>query len=119
MTKRLVAKTGTYQKDGQDKGEYTKIGVILDNQNGEYMLLDPSVSLAGVLLKQNALAAKENKPMRDSVMVSIFADEQGQQQQAPQQQAQQQPPQQQSWGNAPQQQQNGPAYQQPQHNQQR
>jgi hypothetical protein len=94
MAKRLVAKTGTYNKDGQDKGEYTKIGVILSNNSGEYMLLDPCVSIAGVLAKQNALAAKEGKPVRDSVMISIFEDEQngqgGQQQQNSQQQAPQQ-----------------------------
>lgn len=82
MAKRLVAKTGEYQKDGQVKGEYTKIGVVLSNQNGEYMLLDPSVSLAGVLVKQNALAASKGEQIRDNVMISIFEDDnQGQQQQ--------------------------------------
>ena len=82
MSKRLVAKTGEYQKDGQTKGEYTKIGVELSNDNGAYLLLDPSVSLAGVLVKQNALAAKQGKPKRDNIMVSIFEDDgQGQQQQ--------------------------------------
>jgi len=120
MAKRIVAKTGEYQKDGQTKGEYTKLGVMLNNDNGEYMLLDPSVSLAGLLIKQNALAAKTNGQQRDMLMVSIFDDDnqnqqQGQQnnqQQAPQQQNnqggfQQQPQQQQNqqgWGNNPNQQ---------------
>ncbi len=110
MTKRLVAKTGTYQKDGQEKGEYTKLGVILQNDNGEYMLLDPAVSISGVLAKQNALAVKEGKQVRDSVMVSIFTDEpqaqmqQGQQQAQPQYQQPQQQQGPQSWGNTPQQQ---------------
>jgi hypothetical protein len=95
MAKRIVAKTGEYQKDGQTKGEYTKLGVLLNNQNGDYMLLDPSVSLAGVLLKQNALAAKSNGQQRDMVMISIFDDDnqpqqQGQQQGGYQQQGQQQ-----------------------------
>lgn len=75
MAKRLVAKVGEYQKDGQTKGEYVKIGVILENQNGEYMLIDPSVSLSGVLAKQNAMAANSGQPMRDNVMASIFTDE--------------------------------------------
>ncbi len=75
MTKRIVAKTGEYQKDGQTKGEYTKLGVMLNNQNGDYILLDPSVSLAGVLLKQNALAAKTGGQQRDMVMISIFDDD--------------------------------------------
>lgn len=75
MAKRLVAKVGEYQKDGQTKGEYVKIGVILENQNGEYMLIDPSVSLSGVLAKQNTMAANSGQPMRDNVMASIFTDQ--------------------------------------------
>ena len=75
MTKRIVAKTGAYQKDGQDKGEYTKLGVILNNDNGEYILMDPCVNLAGVLIKQNALAAKTGGQQRDMVMISIFEDD--------------------------------------------
>ncbi len=75
MAKRIVAKTGSYQKGGQDKGEYTKLGVILNNDNGEYMLMDPCVNLAGVLVKQNALAAKTGGQQRDMVMVSIFEDD--------------------------------------------
>ena len=106
MSKRIAAKTGEYQKDGQTKGEYTKLGVMLDNNNGEYMLLDPSVSLAGVLVKQNALAAKTGGQQRDMVMVSIFDDSQQPQQQQPQQQQgfQQQPQQQQGFQQQPQQQ---------------
>ena len=89
MAKRIVAKTGEYQKDGQTKGEYTKIGVMLNYDNGEYMLLDPSVSLAGVLIKQNALAAKTNGQQRDMLMVSIFDDDNQNQQQGQQNNQQQ------------------------------
>lgn len=110
MAKRLVAKTGEYQKDGQMKGEYTKLGVVLSNQNGEYMLLDPAVSLAGILAKQNALAMTKGEQVRDNVMISIFEDEnQGQQQgqqggyqQQPQQQGFNQPQQQQNYQQQPQ-----------------
>lgn len=94
MAKRLVVKTGEYtNQQGETKGEYTKIGVILDNQNGEFVLMDPAVNLAGVLLKQNALAAKQGKQPSDSVMVSIFTDQP--QQAAPHQGGYQQQPQQQ------------------------
>ncbi len=86
MAKRIVAKTGEYQKDGQTKGEYTKLGVMLNNNNGDYMLLDPSVSLAGLLIKQNALAAKTNGQQRDMVMISIFEDDNQQQGQSNQSQ---------------------------------
>lgn len=87
-----MAKTGEYQKDGANKGEYVKLGVMLNSANGEYMLLDPSVNLAGVLIKQNVLAAKTGGQQRDMVMISIFEDD-NQQQQAPQgyQQQQNQP----------------------------
>jgi hypothetical protein len=101
MKKRLVAKTGEYQnQQNETKGEYTNIGVELVNDNGPYMLLDPSVSLAGVLAKQNTLAMNQGKPVRDMVMVSVFEDQpqqQGQQnnqQQNNQQQGYQQPQQQ-------------------------
>jgi len=48
--------------------------------------MDPTINLAGVLLKQNALAAKQGKQPSDSVMVSVFEDQT--QQTAPQQQTQ-------------------------------
>ena len=71
--KRLVAKTGTYTKDGEEKGEYVKIGVILSNDNGEYAILDPAINMAGIAYKQrvNGIA----KQGADSVIASIFTDE--------------------------------------------
>ena len=113
MTKRLVAKTGEFQnQQGETKGEYTKIGVLMDGNDGQYMLLDPTVNLAGVLAKQNVMAMNQGKPMRDSVMVSVYENEnqqQGQQQQqggwGQSQQPQQQQPQQGGWGQPQQQQQ--------------
>lgn len=90
MAKRLVVKTGEYtNQQGETKGEYTKIGVILDNQNGEFVLMDPTINLAGVLLKQNALAQKQGKQTSEYVMVSIFSDDNAVPQQRPQQQQQQ------------------------------
>ena len=98
MTKRLSAITGEYndKQTGQPKAEWTNIGVILQAQSGkEYMLLDPAVSLSGVLTKQNALAMKKNEPIRDNVMVSLIDESQQQNQGGQQQQYQQQAPQQQ------------------------
>lgn len=80
MTKRLNAKIGTYQKDGQTKGRYASLGVIIPNDSGEFILLDPTVDLGGVLMLQNQMAASEGKPQRDRVMVSIFSDENQRQQ---------------------------------------
>lgn len=70
--KKLVAKVGSYtDREGQSKSRWVTIGVIMSNDNGEYALLDPAVSLAGILGKQNAMS---DKP-RDKVMVSIFTDD--------------------------------------------
>ena len=72
MTKRIAARIGSYEKDGQTKGEYVDIGVILNNNNGEYVLLNPTVDLAGVLMKQGMLAQEDGKKARGSVLASVF-----------------------------------------------
>lgn len=87
--KKLLIKTGTYQKDGQTKNRYTQLGVIKQGQDGgEYALLDPTVNLAGCLIQQNGI--DPSAPQRTNVMVSIFEqDNQRTAQSAPQaQQAQ-------------------------------
>lgn len=73
--KRLVAKVGEYQnQQGETKGEYLRIGVIGESQNGEYILLDPTINLAGVLTQQNIYAHSQKKKPSKRVMVSIFDD---------------------------------------------
>ena len=74
--KRLMAKVGTYEKNGETKGEYVRIGVIMSNDNGEYALLDPTVNLAGVLTKQNMMNHELGKKTGKSVMCSVFTDQQ-------------------------------------------
>ena len=95
MAKRLAIKVGEFtNQQGETKGEYARLGVMMDGQNGPYLLLDPSISLGGCLAKQNMMNHKAGKEIRNSVMVSVFDDsqqQQGGQQQAPQgQQAPQQ-----------------------------
>lgn len=73
MTKELTAKVGEFtNNNGETKGRYVRIGVLLSNQNGEYMLLDPTVDLAGVLSLQNQHAHANGKKISDRVMVSVF-----------------------------------------------
>ena len=103
MAKRLVCKVDEYEKDGQQKGKYVEIGVILSNDNGEYLLLDPTINLAGVLQKQNMLGRKKQQQPRDMVAASIFdnSNQSSQQQgwghsQQPAQQPHQRAPQQQA-----------------------
>ena len=85
MSKDIVAKTGEYtNREGETKSEWTKIGVVLSNQNGEYILLDPSVNLSGVLQKQNMLAMEQRKSGNEkartgkAVMCSVFDRDQNQ-----------------------------------------
>lgn len=82
MTKRVAAKVGEYEKDGQMRGEYVNIGVILNNDKGEYLLLDPTVNLAGVLMKQRVLAQKNQKKGGDMVSCGIFEKDRQQSQPA-------------------------------------
>jgi len=95
MSKDLVIKVGEYtNKDNEVKGEYVKLGVVLSGENGSYVLIDPTVSLAGCLIKQRILNGKQKKKPGDMLMVSIFdrnKDNQQQNDSAPQQQQQSQP----------------------------
>lgn len=87
MAKRIVAKTGEYtNQQGEQKANWTEIGVILSNQHGEYIMLNPTVDLAGVLMKQRVLAQKTGKTSGDNVMCSIFDNSNQGSQSAPPQQ---------------------------------
>lgn len=74
MTKKLVAKVGTYTNtNGEEKNQWMTIGVILSNDKGEYALLDPAVNLAGVMMKQRIADQKAGKKtVNDMLMCSIF-----------------------------------------------
>ena len=87
MARRIAAKVEEYEKDGQTKGKYVDIGVIMENDNGEYVLLDPSVNLAGVLIKQRLLNPQK---AGKSIMCAVFDDSNRQQQSPAQQQHQDQ-----------------------------
>ncbi|NRA76709.1 MAG: hypothetical protein HRU18_00755 [Pseudoalteromonas sp.] len=78
--KRLSAVVGEYtdKQTNQQKAEWASVGVIGVSAKGkEYMLLNPEVSLAGLLVKQNVLAANKGEKLSDMVMISII-DEQAQ-----------------------------------------
>lgn len=86
MTKRLSAVVGEYTKDNQQKAEWQNIGIIGVGKNGkEYVLLDPSISLSGILVKQNVLAVKRGEQPSDMVMTSVFEENNQNQQQGQQQ----------------------------------
>ncbi len=73
MAKRLMMKVGTYKdREGKDKNEWMRLGVLLENNNGEYALVDPAVNLAGVMMKQRMLDPSKKG---DMVMVGVFDDD--------------------------------------------
>jgi len=74
MAKTLSAKVGEFtNQQGETKGQFTRIGVLMQgNDGGEFLLLDPTVNIAGCLTKQNMLNHKNGKPIRDSLLVSIY-----------------------------------------------
>lgn len=69
--KNLSVANGTYEKDGQQKTRWVNIGKILEKDGKEFMLLDPTINLAGFPREQG----------RDMVMVGIFEEQNNQQQQ--------------------------------------
>ena len=102
MRKIMIANGKYTGKDGQEKTQWVKVGVIGTSQNGkDYVLLDPTVNLAGF----------QREMGKDMLMCSVFEDQpqapqhvapqqsqpnpayaQQQQYQAPQQQQQQAQP---------------------------
>ena len=88
-----VVKTGEYTNgQGEQKGRYTNIGVVMNGDNGQYMLLEPGINLAGILIQQNQMAAAKGQQPRSNVMVSLYEpNQQGQQPQQPMPQPTQQP----------------------------
>ena len=70
----LTVKVGEYQKDGQTKGRYLKVGMVLSDGQNELFLIDRTFNPAGV----------PNPDGKDSVLISRFAvDRQRQDKPAP------------------------------------
>ena len=83
MAKKLSIANGKYMKDGQEKTRWVSVGVILQKDGKEFVLLDPTINLAGF----------QREAGKDMLMVNIFDDSQQQQQGGYQQPQQQQAPQ--------------------------
>ena len=76
MPKKISVKIEEFtNREGQTKGKWLEVGVILSNDRGEYAILAPSVNLAGVLQRQNALNRKHGREVRDMVSASIFEND--------------------------------------------
>lgn len=56
----LAVKVGEYQKDGQTKNKYENVGVVMEGQNGPYILLKKTFNPAGV------------NSEKESIVISMF-----------------------------------------------
>jgi len=70
--KKISAKIDEYTKDGQTKGRYADVGVIMENDRGSYVILNPTVDLAGIWMRQKMLSPDKGGK---GVMCSIFEDD--------------------------------------------
>lgn len=59
----LACKVGTYEKNGETKGKYKNVGLILENEEGKKMvMIDPTFNFAAVRREDG----------KDMIMVSMF-----------------------------------------------
>ena len=61
----LSVKIGEYEKDGETKGRYDSVGVVIQGENGPYIIMKRTFNPAGVPNPEN----------RDTVIVSMFKSE--------------------------------------------
>lgn len=60
--KKVMAGVGEYvNKEGDTKTEWVQVGIQMENNNGPFLLLDPTVSLAGLLSRQNMWKAEQRR----------------------------------------------------------
>lgn len=65
-THSVSVKVGEYQKDGETKGRYLRVGSVMKNEDGgTFILLDRTFNPAGVPNPQN----------KDSVLLSVFKED--------------------------------------------
>lgn len=65
----MAVKIGEYEKDGETKGRYENVGVVMEGDNGPYVLLKRSFNPAGV----------PNTDERDKIIISLFEPKQKEQ----------------------------------------
>ena len=76
----LVVKTGEYtDRDGNTKSRFKNVGVVMDGQNGPYILLDRTFNPAGV----------PGQDGRESIIVSMYEPREQSGQQAQQRHSEQ------------------------------
>ena len=71
----LSATVGEYQHEGNTKYRSVRIGVLMEHEGREYMLLDPSVSLAGTHALQRMYDHSKGRKQRDRLAVNVWHDD--------------------------------------------
>ena len=65
----MAVKVGEYEKGSETKGRYENVGVVMEGDNGPYVLLKRSFNPAGV----------PNTDERDKIIISLFEPKQKEQ----------------------------------------
>ena len=60
----LAVKTGEYESDGETKGRYENVGVVLEGKDGMFVMLKRTFNPAGV--------PDLNDEKRDTILISMF-----------------------------------------------
>jgi hypothetical protein len=69
MSKRISAKIGEYEKDGETKGIYAEVGVLMKNDNGYFILLNPHFNPAAAWISQRIMNPDK---AGDRVMCGVY-----------------------------------------------
>lgn len=70
----LAVKTGTYEKNGETKGRYMNVGVVLEGNDGMFILLDPAFNPAGVPRKEDRVLVSMFEPRNRETQADRQAD---------------------------------------------
>ena len=73
----LAVKTGSYEKNGETKGRYMNVGVVLEGDDGMFILLDPAFNPAGVPRKDDRVLVSMFEPRNRETQQDRQADYEG------------------------------------------
>ena len=76
----LSATVGEYEADGKTKYRSVRLGVLMEGEHGKYLLLEPTVDLAGVLALQRMHQHQKGNArgaQADRIMVRVWEERSG------------------------------------------
>ena len=69
----LAVKTGEYEKDGETKSRYENIGIVMEGDNGMFLMLKRTFNPAGV----PDFRGGDDWMMGDTILISMFEPQEG------------------------------------------